>query len=86
MRFVLPFLLFLILGGLFIHLPQEDPSKVKIIVCKDEVKRLFFAGEEYHFLKYQEVFDRNKCKTKFIAHNKWEKTLKVFQKRTTKHL
>jgi len=85
MRYILPVLLFLILGGMF-HLPQEDPSKIKIIVCKDDVKRLFFAGEEYHFLKYQEVFDREQCNTRIIAYSKWEKTLKVFQKRATKPL
>lgn len=85
MRFVLPSLLFLILGGIY-HLPQTPPSKVKILVCKDEVKRLFFAGEEYHFLKYQEMFDRDQCDTKIVAYSKWEKTLRVFQKRATKPL
>jgi hypothetical protein len=81
-RVLLPFVLILVLG--VIHVQAQDISRVEILVCKDEGRRLFFAGEKRHFNQFRNVFNGNQCRTKVVSSTKWEKTLRVFRKHTTK--
>ena len=81
-RVLLPLVLMIVLG--VIHVQAQDISRVEILVCKDEGRRLFFAGEQRYFYRFRNVFNGSQCRTKLVSSAKWEKTLRVFRKHTTK--
>ncbi len=78
---VLVFLITLLCGFLSYGKPIDS---VEIIVCKDNEKRLFFAGELPHFRKYREVFNQDTCKVQTMTLRKWQRILSSYQKRSVK--
>ena len=77
----LVFLITLLYGFLSYGKPTDS---VEIIVCKDNEKRLFFAGELPHFRKYKEVFSQDTCKVQTMTLKKWQRILSSYQKRSVK--
>tara|TARA_B000000557_G_C20727011_1_gene422594 strand:- start:703 stop:957 length:255 start_codon:yes stop_codon:yes gene_type:complete len=75
---ILVFLITLLCGFLSYGKPID---RVEIIVCKDNEKRLFFAGEVRHFRQFEKFFGQDTCKLSVLTEDKWLRILFSHQKR-----
>lgn len=82
MRFLFLIVSIALLYGFISH--SLPTGKIEIIVCKDKVKRLFFAGEKRDFKRFKSVFNKDTCKLNVLTEEKWLRILYTYQKRSVK--